>query len=42
MVLVKEQRPYELRSETLGQMRDLELQVTQRKEERQKQKKHAA
>jgi transposase len=41
MVLVKEQRPYQMRSETLDQMRDLELQVTQRKEERQKHK-HAA
>ena len=42
MVLVKEQRPYQMRSETLDQMRALELQVAQRKEERQKQKKHAA
>jgi hypothetical protein len=41
MVLVKEQRPYELRSESLNQMRDLEQQVIQRKEERQKHK-HAA
>lgn len=42
MALVKEQRPYQMRSETLTQMRVLEQQVTQRKEERQKQKKHAA
>jgi transposase len=41
MVLVKEQRPYQMRSETLDQMRALEQQVAQRKEERQKHK-HAA
>jgi len=41
MALVKEQRPYQMRSETVDQMRALEQQVTQRKEERQKQK-HAA
>jgi len=41
MVLVKEQRPYQMRSETLDQMRALEQQVLQRKEERQKHK-HAA
>ena len=34
MALVKEQRPYQMRSETLDQMRALEQQVTQRKEER--------
>jgi transposase len=42
MVLVKEQRPYQMRSETVDQMRALEQQVSQRKEEHQKQKKHAA
>jgi transposase len=42
MTLVKEQRPYQMRSQTVDQMRALEQQVTQRKEERQKQKKHAA
>jgi transposase len=41
MALVKEQRPYQMRNETLDQMRALEQQVAQRKEERQKQK-HAA
>ena len=34
MVLVKEQRPYAMRNETLEQMRAVEQQVTQRKEER--------
>jgi transposase len=42
MVLVKEQRPYQYKNETLELMRNLELQVLQRKEERLKQKKHAA
>jgi transposase len=42
MILVKEQRPYQYKDETLAQMRILEQQVTQRKEERQKQRKHAA
>jgi transposase len=34
MALVKEQRPYQMRSQRLEQMRALEQQVTQRKEER--------
>ncbi len=42
MALVKEQRPYQLRSQSVDQLRALEQQVAQRKEERQKQKKHAA
>ncbi|MBN2257392.1 MAG: transposase, partial [Anaerolineaceae bacterium] len=42
MSLVKEQRPYQIRTQTVVQMRALEQQVTQRKEERKKQKKCAA
>jgi hypothetical protein len=34
MAMVKEQRPYQMRSETVDQMRALEQKVTQRKEER--------
>jgi hypothetical protein len=41
MALVKEQRPYHYKDETLVQMKALEQQVIQRKEEHQKQK-HAA
>jgi transposase len=37
MALVKEQRPYQYKDETLAQMRVLEQQVIQRKEERKKQ-----
>lgn len=42
MTLVNEKRPYQYKNETLEQMRALELQVLQRKEERKKQKKLAA
>jgi transposase len=42
IALVKEQRPYQYKDESLAQMKALEQQITQRKEERQKQKKQAA
>jgi hypothetical protein len=41
MALVKDQRPYQYKDETLAQMKALEQQVIQRKEERQKGKQAA-